>query len=147
MDEVRKIADELLREGYLLSLCTVDESGPWVCDLVYVSDDEMNLYWKSQERSRHSTAILNNPRAAASISVSNKPGEANAGLQIAGEVEKVEAVSRLVEERHNMKKRSAVPEQDKEVLITGEAWYRLKPTKIEVIYEPRWGYLKQTLRL
>jgi len=39
---LRKLVKQILDKGYLMSLATVDGSGPWVSDVIYVADDIAN---------------------------------------------------------------------------------------------------------
>lgn len=89
-DFVKKRILEVLESGYLISLGTVDDGGVWVSELIYVYDDDLNIYWMSKPISRHSDAIQKNSGVAGTITVSNSISDPDLGLQIAGEVMKVE---------------------------------------------------------
>ena len=78
--ELVELAKSILDKGYLMSLGVTDESGVWVCDVIYVHDDAMNVYWVSDPEVRHSQAIHKNGQVAATITVSNNPGEDNVGI-------------------------------------------------------------------
>ena len=146
MEDLRKIVDEILEKGYLMSLATVDENGPWVSDVIFVND-ELDLYWLSLENARHSKAILKNSKTAATITVSNGIGEKNIGLQIEGIAEKIDGDVFEMAKKHRAKRNKPLPEKEGEVLDPGESWYRLTPKKIEIIYEPLWGFEKKKLEL
>lgn len=90
VNDLRQLIIEILDKGYLMSLATSDAAGLWVSDVVYVHDDDFNLYWLSMPNTRHSIAIDTNSNAAASITTSNNQGEDNIGLQIAGTAYKVQ---------------------------------------------------------
>ena len=51
--DIKRLIKEVLEKGYLMSLGTVDEGGVWVSDVIYVFDDEFNLYWISDPDTRH----------------------------------------------------------------------------------------------
>lgn len=146
MEDLKKIVGEILDQGYLMSLGTIDESGPWVSDVIFVNDD-VNIYWISTENTRHSGAILRNTKVAASITISNKGGEKNIGLQIEGVAEKIEGDVFEMAKKHRTKRNKPIPEKEGEMLDPGESWYKLSPTKIEIINEPLWGFSKKTLEL
>jgi nitroimidazol reductase NimA-like FMN-containing flavoprotein (pyridoxamine 5'-phosphate oxidase superfamily) len=57
MVNVREKIKQVLEQGYILSLGTYDENGPWVADVRYISDDDFNIYWMSDPKFRHSEAI------------------------------------------------------------------------------------------
>jgi uncharacterized protein YhbP (UPF0306 family) len=64
MDIKEKIL-EVLGKGHLMSLATVDNGGVWVSDVIYVYDDNLNIYWMSDPDVRHSQAIVKNSQVAA----------------------------------------------------------------------------------
>jgi uncharacterized protein YhbP (UPF0306 family) len=146
MEDLEKLVKSILDQGYLMSLATVDESGPWVSDLIFVPED-LNLYWISEEDTRHSKAILQNSKVAATITISNRGGEDNVGLQIEGLAEKVEGDILEIAIKHRLKRNKPAPKAVGEILDPEESWYLLKPTKIEIIYEPKWGFDKKELPL
>lgn len=147
MKDVREIAKLIFEKGYLMSLGTVDEGGVWVSDLIYVNDENFNIYWLSRVDTRHSKAIMQNPKVACAITVNNDKEGQDMGLQIEGIVEKIEGDILEIATKHRLKRGKPVPKNLGEILDPGESWYKLKPTKIEVIYQPLFGYNKQTLEL
>jgi len=145
-DHIKELVESILDRGHLMSLATLDESGLWVSDVIFVHDNNLNLYWLSRIDTRHSQAILKEPRVAATITISNRSKEPNEGLQISGIAEKVEGDILLMATAHRLKRSKPVPQHEGEILDVGESWYCLKPLKIELIYEPEFGYSKQQLR-
>lgn len=146
MDDIRSLIHQVLDQAYLMSLATVDESGPWVSDLVFVADDDLTIYWLSQPNTRHSQAILKNSQVAASITVSNNQGEDNIAIQLSGIAAKIDGNITPVALKHLAKRNKAATNPD-DVFLPGQSWYCLKPTKIDLIYEPLYGYTKKTLNL
>ncbi len=147
MSEIRQLIMEIMRETYLLSLGTVDAGGVWVSDLVFVHDDDLNLYWLSKEDTRRSRAIAQNPNVAGSITQNTSRGEPNIGLQLEGVAAKLEGDVLEIASRLNAKKDKPAPQMLGEIFDPGEIWYRLVSRKIELIYEPKFGYQKQVLDL
>lgn len=139
MPDLRLHIKEVLAQGFLMSLATVDEGGPWVSDVGYVHDDELNLYWISRKNRRHSAALRKNPAVAASITVSVPP-EKDLGLQIAGNAEELPKTPDIA--TAYWAKRTQPP---KRPMTDEHAWYRLKPTKIELIDEQNFGHEKKIL--
>ncbi len=146
MDDLNDLVQEILEKGYLMSLATVDDGGPWVSDVVYVSDG-LDIYWISKEETRHSQAIINHSSVAATITISNQLGEQNVGLQIAGTAQKIDGEIYKMAVAHRLKRKKDPPKEDEQFLKSTESWYLLKPTKVEIIYEPKWGYEKKELVL
>lgn len=147
MEDLKKITKEILEKGYLMSMATVDESGPWVSDVIYVFDDGLNLFWLSHEKARHSQAILKDPRVSATITLSNAKGEDNIGLQIEGKAQKIEGDVFDMAVKHRAKRGKEAPKKEGEILDPGESWYKVIPSKIEIIYQPKWGFEKKSLEL
>jgi len=50
-----------------MSLATVADGRPWVCEVHYAYDDELNLYFSSSMNSRHSQELERNPHVAGNI--------------------------------------------------------------------------------
>jgi uncharacterized protein YhbP (UPF0306 family) len=50
-----------------MSLATSQNNKPWVCEVHYVYDEELNLYFRSRPSKRHSHEIAENPFVAWNI--------------------------------------------------------------------------------
>lgn len=143
--DLRDLVREVLEKGYLMSLGTADGGGAWVADVIYIFDDDLNMYWMSDPETRHSAAIHKSGVAAGTITVSGQ-GEDNAGIQFAGFAEKIEGDRYDLAVKHYAKRKKPAPAEDDDVL-QGDSWYVLKPSKIELIYEQLFGFDKQVLEL
>ena len=141
--DVKDLIKKVLKKGYLISLATTDDGGPWVSDLIYIYDDNLNIYWMSDPDVRHSKAILNNSEVAGSITA-NHFGEDNLGVQIEGIAEKIEGQRYDLAKKHFLKRNRPIPKENEDVL-QGNSWYVLKPTKIELIDEKLFGFDKKVL--
>lgn len=143
--ELRQTIKEVLQSGYLLSLATQDDAGVWVADLIYILDDDFNIYWMSDPNVRHSKALVMNSVVAISITVSS-PGENNLGLQIEGEAIKIDGPRFDLALKHFAKRNKPIPSESDDVL-DGDSWYMLAPKKIELIDEKNFGFEKQVENL
>lgn len=145
-DDLAKLVREVLEEGYLMSLGTVDDDGVWVSDVIYVFDDDLNIYWLSRGDARHSRAILKNPRVAGSIT-SSKQEDDEAGIQVEGTAERVDGDLFELALAHRQKRGDPPPERPGEILEErGQFWYRLTPARIELIYESLFGKKRQSVK-
>ena len=144
--DLRELVRSILDQGYLMSLATADDGGVWVSDVIYIHDKDFNLFWLSDPEVRHSVALRESWEVAATITVSNNAGEENVGLQIAGVAEQLEGNDLTLATKHRLKRQKSPPERDGEV-EEGDAWYRLRPTKIDIIHEPLFGFEKKILEL
>ncbi|MEX1997054.1 MAG: pyridoxamine 5'-phosphate oxidase family protein [Candidatus Andersenbacteria bacterium] len=142
---IRQLIQGVLDKGYLMSLATVDESGIWAADVIYVHDDDLNIYWMSDPDVRHSQAIVKNNHVAGTITVSGQ-GEDNLGTQFEGVAEKIHGDRYDLAVKHYKKRNKPAPKQDEDVL-QGDSWYILKPKKFELISERWYGFEKQKLDL
>lgn len=143
--ELKGLIKEVLEKGYLMSLGTVDEGGVWVADVIYIFDDNFNIYWMSDPEVRHSTAVLKNPQAAGTITVSwDKDREL--GLQFSGVVEKIEGPRYDLALKHYAKRGKPQPAESDDVL-EGDSWYVLKPKFFELINGELFGFNKQKYEL
>lgn len=74
---VEKVIREYLPGVIHMSLATSRDNKPWVCEVHYVFDDDLNLYFRSTVERRHSKEIADNPYVAGNIveqhSVDQKP--------------------------------------------------------------------------
>lgn len=143
--EIKKIILEVLERGYLLSLATVDEGGVWACDVIYIHDDQLNIYWVSDPEVRHSRAILTHPQAAGTVTVGGQ-GEDDLGIQVDGIVEKIEGERLDLMEKHFAKRKKPLP-KEADGFLRGRSWYCLKPKRIDVICERLFGFEKRTVAL
>lgn len=152
MVEVRALVENVLRQGYLMGLGTADQDGPWVADLIYTFDDNLNIYWISDKETRHSAAILRDPRVAATITISDRPNMSNLGLQMHGEARMVEGDIFPMAVKLNVKKGKPAPSKEGEILDKmaekygkRHNWFVMKPKRIELLYQGIFGLEKQVL--
>lgn len=141
---IRELIKEVLEKGYLMSLATVDESA-WVADVIYIFDEDLNIYWMSDPEARHSEAILKNNKVAGSITISGQ-GQDNEGIQFSGIADKIDGDRYDLVVKHFAKRKKEIPSEGDDVL-QGDSWYILRPNNIELIYEKLFGFDKQKLGL
>lgn len=65
--DVEKIIREYINKTVHMSLATVKDNKPWVCEVHFAYDDELNLYWRSNPNRRHSKELEQNPNVAGNI--------------------------------------------------------------------------------
>ena len=145
MNDPRSRTREVLEQGYLLSLGTVDEGGVWVSDIIYISDDQFNIYWMSNPNFRHSKAIEKNPKVAGTITASQKPGELDFAVQLEGAAEKLNGPQLALVAKYLIKRGKTIPKKITNILREGYSWYKLTPTKIELIDQKNFKFEKQKI--
>lgn len=137
---------EILKQTHLMSLGVSDKNGPWVADVIFIYDDDLNIYWMSDPEARHSKAILLNNKIAGSITHSTKSKESNLGIQFEGNAEKLEGIQFKLLIKHLAKRGYPKPDISQAAkLLDGDCWYKLTPTTTYLIDEENFGYDRQTL--
>jgi uncharacterized protein YhbP (UPF0306 family) len=65
--DVEKIVREYIDKSIHMSLGTSKDNKPWVCEVHFVYDEQLNLYFRSLKSRRHSQEIALNPNVAGNI--------------------------------------------------------------------------------
>ncbi len=65
--DVEKIIREYIDKTIHLSLATSSDNKPWVCEVHFAYDEQLNLYFRSLKSRRHSQEIAKNPNVAGNI--------------------------------------------------------------------------------
>ncbi len=65
--DVEKIVREYIDKSLHMSLATAHDNKAWVCEVHFVYDDKLNLYYRSLTSRRHSQEIAENPHVAGNI--------------------------------------------------------------------------------
>jgi uncharacterized protein YhbP (UPF0306 family) len=82
--DVEKIIREYIEPLVHMSLATVKDNKPWVCEVHFATDAELNLYFRSLSTRRHSLEIAGNPHVAGNIVRQHNLGEAPVGVYFEG---------------------------------------------------------------
>lgn len=90
--DIEKTIRQYLPGVIHLSLATSRNSKPWICEVHYVYDDELNLYFRSTLSRRHSKEIFNNKYVAGNIVRQHQLGEKPRGVYFEGEAELLQNV-------------------------------------------------------
>lgn len=138
--DIKRRIIEVLEKGYLLSIGTIDDEGPWVSDVRYVSDDDCRIYWMSDPKCRHSKAIEKNPKIAATIELNFNFGTPNLGLQMSGTVRKLGLMRPDLAIKYVTRRGKPEPSQVSAILKSGYSWYEFSPEFIELNDEENFGF-------
>lgn len=65
--QIERIIRDYVPQIIHMSLATVSENRPWVCEVHFSYDDDLNLYFVSSAKTRHAREIIANPRVAGNI--------------------------------------------------------------------------------
>jgi uncharacterized protein YhbP (UPF0306 family) len=84
---IEKVIRDYLPQIIHMSLGTSNSNKPWVCEVHFVYDDNLNLYFRSLTSRRHSQDIAANPQVAGNIVKQHVVGEYPLGLYFEGTAE------------------------------------------------------------
>lgn len=91
--------EELIREHIdktlHLSLATCVDNKPWVCEVHFAYDDELNLYFRSKPNRRHSEEIEINHHVAGNIVQQFALEDSVVGVYFEGSAEKLTGVNNM----------------------------------------------------
>lgn len=135
---VEQLIRKYLSDIFHLSLATCADNKPWVCEVHYVYDDDLNFYFLSKPSRRHSKEIAANPNVAGNVVKQHSATETPRGVYFEGRAEMLEELSdhsqahALYDERFNLS-----PEMIKEINDdpTGHKFYKITPTNF-VLFDP-----------
>ena len=82
--DIETIIREYIDKSVHMSLGTSRDNRPWVCELHFAYDDNLNLYFRSLASRRHSQEIAANPRVAGNIVGQHQLGEVPHGIYFEG---------------------------------------------------------------
>ncbi|MEP7103082.1 MAG: pyridoxamine 5'-phosphate oxidase family protein [Candidatus Dojkabacteria bacterium] len=91
--DVEKVIREYIPQVIHLSLGTSKDNIPWVSELHYAYDENLNLYFKSLPSTRHCKELTENPTVAGNIIRQHNPGEKPRGVYFEGKCEIVKDLS------------------------------------------------------
>jgi uncharacterized protein YhbP (UPF0306 family) len=91
MVDVEKIIRDYLPQIVHLSLGTSKDNKPWVCEVHFAYDEDLNLYFRSKDDRRHSQEIAANPQVGGSIVKQHAPDEYPLGVYFEGTATKLES--------------------------------------------------------
>lgn len=89
--EIEKIIRDYLPQVVHMSLATSKDNKPWVCEVHFAYDEELNLYFRSLSSRRHSQEIDANPHVAGNIVKQHALGEYPLGVYFEGTAKKLDA--------------------------------------------------------
>jgi uncharacterized protein YhbP (UPF0306 family) len=137
--KVRKSVEEILGQNKLLSMSTTSENQPHINTAFYAAD-ELNLYIFTPPETTHSQNIAENPEVAVDIHDSHQNwADKKRGLQIFGEAEKADQQKALKTYKRRFPEMKELAEKKEELEQYDSEFYILKPEKIKIFDEPRFG--------
>ena len=147
----REAIRQMLEAHNTITLATCQDNDPWAASVFFASDKDLNLYFVSDYRTRHARDIGDGAAVVATVNADSGAWTEVRGLQIAGQAEVVDGLTRANALRHYLMKFADVkalfeaPKDDNEETIAQRLkaanMYRLQPRWIRLIDNRRWfGY-------
>lgn len=133
-----------MADSYLAAIGTNDASGPWVANVAFISDSDLNIYWISMTDRRHSEAIAMYKKTAVAITASWEKGKERA-LQIEGEALQIDAPSLKVVQDYCRKTGKKMPKTATEEITPKHFWYKLTPSYIGLMYSEKFGWDRKSV--
>lgn len=90
--DVEQTIRDCLAEVLHMSLATTKNDKPWVCEVHFAYDDDLNLYFRSLPARRHSQEIADNPNVAGNIVGPHGINDQPRGVYFEGRAEMLEDV-------------------------------------------------------
>lgn len=150
--DVEKIIREYLPHIVHMSLATSKDGKPWVCEVHFAYDEDLNLYFRSTPARRHSQEIAANPNVAGNIVTQHQLGVYPLGVYFEGTAKLLQAGDEQMKAFQCIKERlqagDDILEQAKDpnghqfYKIKVENWYvfgKLEEEKGGQKYQLAWG--------
>ncbi len=133
MINVEQIIRENIDKTVHMSLGTVKDNKPWVCEVHFAYDDDLNLYWMSLTSRRHSQEVAQNPNVAGNIIDKHPLGAPVVGLYFEGTAKLLGPGEEQQAAFESMKKRLSIadntleavknPDEHQFYKVNVENWY------------------------
>ncbi len=97
IDVEKNIRDHITKTVHMSLGTTTPDGKPWVCEVHFVFDDSLNLYFISKLTTRHCTEIADNPYVAGNIVKQHPLEESPHGVYFEGVAKIVEPTDEQLE--------------------------------------------------
>lgn len=131
-NNLRKLITDYLQEAKMMQLATALDNQPWVCNVWFAADEELNIYWFSSITRRHSKEVLKNNKVAAAIVLPHAPIDPPRGLQLQGVAEELND-TKDIQKAISFYQDRIFPKEKIEQFMSDlkkpHKFYRIKPTQ------------------
>lgn len=93
MEKIEQIIREYIADVVHMSIATSRDNKPWISEVHYAYDNELNLYFISRPSRRHSLEVVENNQIAGNIIKQHAKGEKVRGVYYEGTIEMLEGVT------------------------------------------------------
>lgn len=90
--DIEKTIHSYLPQIIHMSLATNNNGQPWICEVHFAVDDELNIYFSSSMESRHCQEIIRNPRVAGNMVTQHFLGQKTRCVSFEGHAEQLDDI-------------------------------------------------------
>jgi uncharacterized protein len=136
--KLKDLIIEYLQQAKLLQVATSKDNQPWACTVYFAHDENLNLYWISTPKRRHSIELRINPKVAGIIVLPHIPGDEVRGLQFQGTAQELRDPDEALTAMQYYKDRYNMPPARVDAIINdtdGHLCYKITPSTIVLFDE------------
>jgi len=129
--DLKQLIQKYLEDARLMQLATVDDGKPWVSNVWFAADEDMNIYWFSSTNRRHSEEVAKDHHVAGAICLPHTPEDKPRGLQFEGTAEVLTDEANVQKAMSHYADRIFPEEKVRELMAHAERphkFYRIKPS-------------------
>ena len=82
--ELKNLIQQYLEQTKMMQLATSANDQPWICNVWFAADADLNIYWFSGKSRRHCAEVIENPRVAGAVVFPQTPEDVPRGVQFQG---------------------------------------------------------------
>ena len=151
--DAQKLAKGILTYNLTMVLATTDGDSPWAATVVYIMDDQFNLYFMSGMDSDHVRHIMNNPNVAVVVQDQRFGENSGSGVQLRGlagllEESRYPEITRVFF-RAKYPGNAAMPDylQPKHILQSNRRLFKVTPSSFYVWDREHWNSHREDRRV
>ncbi|MEK7639348.1 MAG: hypothetical protein AAB388_04270 [Patescibacteria group bacterium] len=135
--KVEAIIRNYLEDIVHMSIATSHENKPWISEVHYSYDDELNFYFVSRPNRRHSVEVSQNNQIAGNIVRQHKKDESVRGVYFEGLIEMLHNVTKdqVAFQTYNQRFNSDASILEEQSEEDGHRWYKIVVQKFYLFDE------------
>jgi uncharacterized protein YhbP (UPF0306 family) len=126
--DVRGLITDYFAQARMMQLATSKDNHPWVCNVWFAADDDLNIYWFSSTARRHSGEVRENNRVAGAVVLPLTPDDVPRGVQFEGVAEELDSDADMATAMQCYAGRIFTEEKVRDLIKNRQhKFYRIKP--------------------
>ena len=137
MAQIEQIIREYIKDIVHMSIATSHDNEPWISEVHFSYDNELNLYFISRPSRRHSLEVAKNNQIAGNIVKQHTKGEKVRGVYYEGTIEMLENVTEqdLAFASYNQRFDNDIAILAEQAEENGHRWYKVTVNKFYLFDE------------